>query len=112
MTIIASRVQIAVELTNDVSAQAALDTACPGVFDVLTADRSLRANSDSPTVAAWSVAQGDVDQEQYALLATLALAAGIHHLSIGVWVGNTYEAASQAGTLWDALGLVDVADPE
>lgn len=111
-TISASRVQIAVELSNATTAQAAFDTACPNVYDVSSSARTLWANSSDPYTPAWAVAQGDIDQVQYAELATLALAAGINHLSIGAWIDGIYVPAPQNGTLWAALSIMPVQDPE
>lgn len=107
--ITASRVQIAVALEAEATAQAAFDTACPGVFDVTSPDRTLWADAATPTIPAWAVGQGDLAQVDYALLATLALAAGINHLAIGAWIDTdppTYQPAEQAGTLWVALDIV------
>lgn len=110
----ASNIQIAVALDDAESAQDALDLACPGDFDVTSGDRTLYADASDPTVPAWAVAQGRVDQVDYALLATLALAAGINHLAIGVWLAGdpeTYQAADIAGTLWAALDIGPVEEP-
>ena len=112
MSITASRIQIAVALADTTAAQAALDTACPGDFDVSSGGRALWAHAATPTVPAYAVAQGDLDQTKYATLATLATAAGIAHVAIGFWEGNTYTAAPQAGTLWGALEIVPVEDEE
>jgi hypothetical protein len=112
--IAASDLQIAVLLEDAADAQDVFDVACPGVFDVVTPDRSLRAYAADPTVPAWAVGQGRVDQVDYALLATLALTAGINHLAVGVWIAGTpetYQAAEPAGTLWEALDLVPVEEP-
>lgn len=112
MTITASRVQIVVDLDDAAAAQDALDTACPGVFDVTSGGRVEWAYSSDPTVPAVAVAQGDVDQGDYAVLATLALAAGVNHLAIGFWEGNVYTAAPAAGTLWAAMQIQPVEEPE
>lgn len=98
----------------DDDAQVALDTAAPGDFDVTSPDRTVWAYASDPTVPAWAVGQGRVDQVDYALLATLALTAGINHLAVGVWIAGTpetYQAAEPAGTLWEALELVPVEEP-
>lgn len=112
MTITASRIQIAVALEDCDDAQVALDTALPGDFDVTSGGRVVWAYASDPTVPAVAVAQGDVDQDGYALLATLALAAGINHLAIGFWAGGVYTPAAQSGTLWEAMQIVQVEEPE
>ncbi len=112
--ITASNVQIAVDLADTAEAQDAFDTACPGTFDVTSPDRTVWAYASDPTVPAVAVAQGRVDQDDYALLATLALAAGINHLAIGVWVAGdpeTYQPAEPSGTLWVAMQIEPVEEP-
>lgn len=111
--IVASLVQIAVDLDDAATAQTALDTAVPGVFDVSTPDRTVWAYASDPTVPAVAVAQGRVEQPEYALLATLALAAGINHLAVGVWIdaNPTVQPAEPVGTLWEAMQIQPVEDP-
>lgn len=111
--IVASLVQIAVELADTADAQAALDTATPGVFDVSSPDRTVWAYASDPTVPAVAVAQGRVEQPEYALLATLALPAGINHLAVGVWIDDdpTVQPAEPGGTLWEAMQIQPVEEP-
>lgn len=109
----ASLVQIAVDLDDAEAAQDALDLACPGVFDVSTVDRTVWAYASAPTVPAVAVAQGRVEQAEYALLATLALAAGVNHLAVGVWLAGspeTYQPAEPGGTLWEAMDIAPVEE--
>jgi hypothetical protein len=116
--IVASQVQIAVELADCEDAQAVFDAVCPGDFDVVSVDRTLWAEAADPTVPAFAVGQGKVGQGDYAAMAALALSAGINHLAIGQWEQaypggpQTLLSAGEGGTLWEALGLVQVADPE
>lgn len=117
MTILRSLVQIAVDLDDTVAAQNALDTACPGDFDVTTGDRTLMALSAAPAVGAFAVGQGPLAQADYAMLATMALAAGINHAVVGVWVedgqgGEVFQPAQSQDALWEAMGLVPVEYPE
>ena len=112
MTVTSSRVQIAVDLADCDDAQIALDTALPGEFDVTSGGRVVWAYASDPTVPAVAIAQGDVDQDGYALLATLALGAGINHLAIGFWVGSVYTPAELSGTLWEAMQIQPVGEPE
>lgn len=112
MTVTASKIQIAVALEDCDDAQIALDTALPGDFDVTSGARVVWAYASDPTVPAVAVAQGDVDQDGYALLATLALGAGINHLAIGFWVGAVYTPAELSGTLWEAMQIQAVEEPE
>lgn len=110
--IAASLVQIAVDLTDADDAQSALDTAAPGVFDVTSVDRTVWAYASDPTVPAVAVAQGRVEQAEYALLATLALPAGINHLAVGVWVDDdpVVQPAEPVGTLWVAMNIAPVEE--
>jgi hypothetical protein len=116
--ILASQVQIAVDLADCADAQEVFDAVCPGNFDVLSPERTLWAEDNAPTVPAFAVGQGKVEQADYAAMAALALSAGIHHLAIGQWEQaypggpQTLLSAGEGGTLWEALGLVPVADPE
>jgi hypothetical protein len=112
MTVTSSRVQIAVDLDDCDDAQIALDLACPGEFDVTSGGRVVWAYASDPTVPAVAVAQGDISQDSYALLATLALGAGINHLAIGFWVGSVYTPAELSGTLWEAMQIQPVEGPE
>ena len=112
MTVTASKIQIAVALEDCDDAQVALDTALPGDFDVTSGARVVWAYASDPTVPAVAVAQGDVDQDGYALLATLALAAGVNHLAIGFWEGAVYTPAAPSGTLWEAMQIAPVEEPE
>lgn len=111
--ITASLVQIAVDLDDAEAAQDVLDLACPGVFDVSTMDRTVWAYASAPTVPAVCVAQGRVEQDEYALLATLALAAGVNHLAVGAWIAGapeTYQPAQSGGTLWEAMQIQPVEE--
>lgn len=109
--ITASQIQIAVALEDCDDAQAVFDTACPGDFDVTSVDRTVWAYASDPTVPAVAVAQGKIAQEDYALLATLALSAGVNHIAIGFWEGSTYTAAPLSGTLWEAMQIQTVEEP-
>lgn len=113
MIIVASHVQIAVDLADCADAQDALDTACPGVFDVVSGDRTVWAYATDPAEPAVAVAQGRVAQVDYALLATLAGVAGINHLAIGAWLEGSpevYVAAENEGTLWEAMQIGPVEE--
>jgi hypothetical protein len=94
------------DLADCDDAQVALDTALPGEFDVTSGGRVVWAYASDPTVPAVAIAQGDVAQDDYAMLATLALSAGINHLAIGVWIDGVYTPAELSGTLWAALDIV------
>lgn len=111
--IIASLVQIAVDLADCDDAQTALTTAAPDVFDVTSPDRTVWAYASDPTTPAVAVAQGRVEQGDYALLATLALPAGINHLAVGVWIDEdpTVQPAEPGGTLWEAMQIQPVEEP-
>jgi hypothetical protein len=116
--IVASQIQIAVELVDCEGAQDVLDLCAPGSFDVTSPDRTLWADDTDPFTASFAVAQGKVEQGDYAAIAAMAQAAGIYHLAIGQWHAEyeggpqTLLSAGQEGTLWEALGLRTVADPE
>lgn len=107
----ASNVQIAVDLEDAEAAQEILDFACPGVFDVTTSERAVWAYISDPTVPAVAVGMGRVEQDNYALLATLAIAAGVSHLAVGFWVGEEYVPAEPSGTLWEAMQIATVEEP-
>lgn len=111
--IVASLVQIAVDLADCDDAQIALDTAAPGDFDITSPDRTVWAYASDPTVPAVAVAQGRVEQADYALLATLALPAGINHLAVGVWIDADpiVQPAEPGGTLWEAMQIQAVEEP-
>lgn len=112
MIVVASNVQIAVELADASAAQAVFDSACPGVFDVETGDRTLYADEADPNTPTFAVAQGPVEQADYAALAALAQTADIFHLAVGTYVRENENAplellpAAEGGSLWEALGLV------
>lgn len=106
-----SNVQIAVLLADCTAAQIVLTATCPGVFDVTSGDRTVWAYASDPTTPAVAVAQGKVNQAQYAALAVAAAAAGINHIAIGFWVDTTYTAADPAETLWAAMEIVPVEEP-
>lgn len=110
MTITASQIQIAVLLEDAGGAQDALDLYCPGDFDVTTIDRTIWAYASDPTIPAVAVAQGKIDQEQYANLAAASLLSKINHLAIGFWEGSVYTPAELAGTLWSAMAIQPVEE--
>lgn len=109
----ASEVQIAVPLAACEAAQLVFEQVAPNTFDVVTTDRSVYALALTPTVPAFAIGQGRMEQGDYIALAAAAQEAGINHAVVATWTKEgeapeVYVPPQLGQTLWEALGLVEL----
>jgi hypothetical protein len=114
--IVAYRVQLALPLDRCEDAQDYLDATQPGVWAFYPEPGALRAELADPYTPAYAVASGRVNAAEYAVLAAGAAALELSHLPIAHWEiqgGIEVEIPIEnPASLFEAMGLVPVEDPE